>query len=120
MRRYDDSNRPTKFAFWGACTDMPDGAIIHYIIDPARSRRVTYQTFARNVDLDDLRDQNHPAMYRISAPTNWAITFYKSKLPNGQAIYYFFWSGIEHIFVNPEQAWPDAHRMVGLAQQKGY
>jgi hypothetical protein len=109
-----------RFEYWAACPDMPSGQIIHYITDPDRSKEITYQTFARNVDLAPLREQNHPAMYRISASDNWAISFHKSKLPTGQTIYYFDWSRIEHIFVDPEDGWPDSREMVRMARQSGY
>lgn len=104
------------FQYWAACPDFSSGEIIHYITDPDRSTSVTYNTFAKHVDLGPLRAQDHPAMYRISAPSNWAISFHKSKLPNGQPIYYFDWSRIEHIFIDPEHGTPGTEEMVVLAQ----
>ena len=56
----------------------------------------------RHADLKPLRAADHPAMYRISAPDNWAISFHRSALPSGQRVYYFAWSGIEHFFVDSE------------------
>jgi hypothetical protein len=109
---------PGPFEYWAACTDFSSGEIIHYITDPDRSKRITYQTFARNVNLDYLREIDHPALYRMSAPDNWAISFYKSKLPNGCPIYYFYWSRIEHIFVDPRDGgFPDREQMVELARK---
>lgn len=105
------------FEYWAACTDFSSCEIIHYITDPDRSKRITYRTFARNVNLEPLREMDHPALYRISVPENWAISFHKSKLPNGCPIYYFDWSRIEHIFVNPADDFPDREEMVRLAQQ---
>jgi hypothetical protein len=99
---------------------MPGGQIIHYITDPEREQEITYQTFARNVDLGPMRAESHPAMYRISAPDNWAISFYKSELPNGDPIYFFAWSRIEHIFVDPDLDWPDAAKMNQLAIEADY
>jgi hypothetical protein len=41
-------------------------------------------------------------MYRISAPSNWAISFHRSALPSGAPVYYFVWSGVEHFFVDED------------------
>jgi len=87
-----------RFTFWGACTDMPCGEIIWYITYPIRSQKIAYSTFTKQVDLDDMREINHPALYRISCKDNWQIAFFKSQLPLGDPIFYFKWSGIEHIF----------------------
>ena len=111
-------NRRNKFVYWRSCPDFHSGEIIHYITDHATE--ITYQTLARNVDLEPLRSQNHPAMYRISSPDNWAISFYKSRLPNGDPIYFFDWSRIEHIFIDPDRPTPDAYEMVEMAREEGY
>jgi len=87
-----------RFTFWGACTDMPCGEIIHYITDPIRSQKITYPTFSKQVELSGMRAINHPALYRISCKDNWQVAFFKSQLPLGEIIFYFKWSGIEHIF----------------------
>lgn len=108
------------YEYWLSCVDVPDGSIIHFITDPVRSTEITYRTFAQNVNLAAMRQENHPAMYRVSCPDNWSISFHRSALPNGQRIYYFNWSRIEHIFVDPEDGWPDPQLMVRLAQRAGY
>lgn len=89
---------PHEYTYWAACTDL-FGALIHYITDGKRAKQITYKTFARSVDLASLPGgRGNPALYRISRPDNWTISFWKSKLPSGQTIYYFVWSRIEHIF----------------------
>ena len=108
----------TKFRYWAACPDFSRGEIIDYINDHAKE--ITYRTFAKRADLQPLRDKDHPAMWRISSPDNWAITFYKSQLPNGDPIYFFDWSRIEHIFVDPDNGWPNREEMVRLAIEEGY
>jgi len=94
------------FQFWSDCVGMPGGCrageLVNAIRDHPESRRVTYDTFARHVDLEPLREMGHGAMYRISAPSNWAVSFHRSRLPSGQRVYYFVWSGIEHFFVEEE------------------
>ena len=108
-----------EFVYWASCPDLT-GEIIHFITDEVRARKITYQTFAARVDLEQLRKQGHPAMYRISAPNNWAISFWASHLPSGRPIYYFLWSRIEHIFVDPSRGILDPEHESKLARGAGY
>ncbi len=88
-----------KWKYQFSCPDPGvSGELIHFITDDDVSRKITYQTFAKYADLAPLRDDDHPAMYRIAAPDNWTISFYKSQLPSGEPIVYFYWSRIEHVF----------------------
>jgi hypothetical protein len=80
-----------------ACTDSY-GELINYITDDERSRDISYRTFTKYADLGPLRRDDHPAMWRISCPDNWAISFHESALPSGTPIVYFDWSRIEHVF----------------------
>jgi hypothetical protein len=98
--------------FWGACPDLT-GPIIDYITDQAVE--VTYRTFARHADLSQMREDDHPAMWHISSPDNWAVAFYRSELPSGRPIYFFDWSRIEHVFVDPDD-WPDREEEDELAR----
>lgn len=91
------------YGYWVSCVDMPGpapGELVRAIVDHPNDRRVTYKTFARHADLAPLRAVDHPAMYRISSASNWAISFHRSELPTGAPVYYFAWSGIEFFFVN--------------------
>ncbi|MCW4026890.1 MAG: hypothetical protein NWE76_05360 [Candidatus Bathyarchaeota archaeon] len=106
----------TRFVYWRSCPEFRFGEIIHYINEHARE--ITYKTFAKNADLEPLRDEDHPAMYRISAKDNWAVSFYKSRLPNGNLIYFFDWSRMEHIFVDPDQAIPTEEEMLDLIKRR--
>jgi len=107
-----------RFKYWAACPDFSSGEIIHYLTDPERSQGITYRTFARHVDLAPLREADHPAMYRISASSNWAISFHQSELPTGQRVYYFDWSRIEHIFLDPSEGTPTTEAMAELARAR--
>lgn len=94
---------PRGYTFWRACTDFTEprgGELVNYI--KRNATKITYPTFARYVDLGPLREAGHPAMYRVSAPQNWAIAFYRSRLPSGMPVYFFDWSRIEHVFVPAE------------------
>jgi hypothetical protein len=117
--RYGGSvNRDPKFVFWLSCPDVGYGEIIHYLNDHAVE--ITYATFAQNADLAPMRREDHPAMYRISSPSNWAVSFYKSELPNGDPVYYFDWSRMEFIFVDPKRSWPDVDELGRSAVEAGY
>jgi len=106
-----------EFEFWAACTSPGmSGELIRYLTDGKRARRITYRTFARQVDFETLPGgRDHPALYRVSAPDNWTISFWRSSLPSGQRVYYFKWSGIEHIFADEE---PDFPAEVALLEQR--
>jgi hypothetical protein len=90
-----------RYRYWECCIGLP-GELVQYIADSNRSQQVTYETFARHTDLEPLRQEEHPAMYRISCRDNWAISFWQSHLPSGGKIYYFDWSRIEHVFVGQD------------------
>ena len=49
-----------------------------------------------------MRQEKHPAMYRMSCKDNWSISFWRSELPSGVRVYYFDWSRFEHFFVDQE------------------
>ncbi len=91
---------PSRFQYWRSCPELTM-EVVQYITDDDRTKKITYKTFAKHADLSRLRAQDHPAMWRISAPDNWAISFWKSQLPSGRPIYYFDWSRIEHVFIDP-------------------
>lgn len=107
------ANPPPKgYSFWRACTDFQEprgGHLVQYIKE--HGKPISYTTFARHADLAPLRAAGHPAMYRISRPDNWAIAFYRSRLPSGMPVYFFDWSRIEHVFVPSEV---DLEREYGL------
>jgi hypothetical protein len=97
------------------------GPVIHYITDDTRKRRITYETFRKVADLDELRREDHPALWRIADPTNWARpAFFKSKLPSGKTVYYFDWSRMEHLFVERPRSFDllEEDRLARGAKQK--
>lgn len=106
----------SKHVYWASCPELT-GPIVDYLVDHATE--ITYSTFARNADLAPLRAEGHDAMWRISAPDNWAIAFYKSTLPSGIPVYFFDWSRIEHVFVPPD-VWPDIWEEDQFAKDADY
>lgn len=87
------------FFFSTTCCAI-DGDLVRFITDDSRCTQISYRTFTRHVDLSPLRQQKHPAAWRISAPTNWAVSFWRSVFPSGAPVYYFDWSRIEHFFID--------------------
>lgn len=67
---------------------------LEYIID--HERQVSYATFIKNVDKEFVKDFNRSAGVPISK--DWAVSFHKSKLPNGKTVWYFAHSSIEYVF----------------------
>ena len=91
------------YSFWTDCVGMPGGDRAGEMVNAVRTHpecvKITYRTFARHANLAELREQDHPAMYRISCDDNWSVSFHRSRLPSGARVYFFVWSGIEHFFV---------------------
>jgi hypothetical protein len=88
-------NKP--FKYLTDCIGMADGDLVNDL--KSRAVPIAYSTFRTYADLQPLRDEGHPAMYRISRPDNWSVSFWKTTMPSGQPVLYFAWSGIEHFFV---------------------
>ena len=89
-------NKP--FKYLTDCVGMQDGDLVNDL--KSRGEQISYSTFVRKADLGPLRRGGHPAMYRVSAPDNWSISFWKTTMPSGAPVLYFAWSGIEHFFVD--------------------
>lgn len=102
-----------RFHFWTDCVGMPGGTHAGRLVDAIRrdASDITYQTFVRNADLSALREQDHPAMYRLSCADNWGVSFHKGRLPSGAISYFFVWSAIEHFFVERD---PDIEEEICL------
>jgi hypothetical protein len=111
-RTYASRRHP--FHFIGACPVMTR-EFVNYVTD--NSKDVTYTTLARYCDLDELREQNHPAMWRIS--NTYGVSFHKGKLPSGTPCYYFVWSAMEHFFVEEPKAF-DLGKETEIAHAKGW
>ena len=93
----------SKKVFIGACTDFRQkggGRFIRSIADHPENRPITKATFQRNADLNTLPLSHplHPG--EKMRGVQYLERYYKSKLPSGKPVYYFVWSGIEHLFVD--------------------
>jgi len=93
----------SKKVFVGACIDFGQkggGQFIESITDHPESRLITKATFQRHADLHTLPRSHpfHPA--EKMRGVQYLESYHKSKLPSGKPVYYFVWSGIEHLFVD--------------------
>lgn len=106
---------PKDYRFWAACPQLP-GELVRFVADSDRAVRVTHGTFVRHADVASLPGgRKHDALYRVSCPDNWAISFWRSELPSGTRIYFFDWSRIEHVFVRER---PDLRREMEILEAR--
>jgi hypothetical protein len=76
------------------CVNCPKVKELDFIIQNAR--RIPYRTFIKNVDKEKIEEFN--TGFGIPIHKDYAVSFYKSKLPNGNQVYFFDHSSIEYIF----------------------
>lgn len=75
---------------------------LHHIID--NSKQITRKTFRTHVNLEELgwleEDLGyvHDSRNGLTMKDDWHVTYHKSKMINGNIVYYLQQSGIEHIF----------------------
>jgi hypothetical protein len=90
-----------KMVYQYCCVSPKSLEELEYIID--HSREITYKTFRSKIDSEEFNSIQSNLGYD-KAPFNlkddYAVSFYKSKLPSGKLVYYFCHSCIEHIFYN--------------------
>lgn len=64
---------------------------------------ITSLTFLKYVDRENMREIEQSLGYAshhkqgLTMAADWHISYHRSKL-HGETVYYFKWSGIEHIF----------------------
>jgi hypothetical protein len=71
-------------------------AVVNYVRDPSRSRRMSFDSFRRVADLSSM-GTSHPSLWRLGK--NPTVSFHRTSLPSGKKAYYFVWSAMEHLFV---------------------
>jgi hypothetical protein len=80
------------YAGW-SCPEGPE-EFVHYLVD--NGEQVPYKTFARNVDVKTSPlDRESIKML----PTDWHVTYLKTKLPSGQLAWVMQHSHIEHLYL---------------------
>lgn len=90
----------TQFLFQYSCVHPRDLKELQYIID--HRREITYRTFLRHVGNNLVKEWNRWLGYEnipcLSLKKDSCVHYYRSRLPNGKAVYYFVHSAIEYIF----------------------
>jgi len=114
LRSENPASRDHKF--WATCEMLSPYPRAYEVMQfiTSNQKPITYPTFARKADLSELRAMDHPSLYRISSPSNWAISFHKSRTPSGIPVYYYRWSGIEHMFTPDEPDMNNEARALGF------
>lgn len=89
--------------FLGTCVDWPEDNVQSLIDMIDSSISITRATFRKHVDTRQLAeielelgyDRHHSQGLTMAA--DWHVSYHRSKL-HGKRVYYFCWSGIEHVF----------------------
>jgi hypothetical protein len=122
-RRHSYGRKP--FRFIGACPEMTT-EFVTYVVDknPSVPRRfptidISYTTLARHCDLDELREERNQAMWKLSVPSNWGVSFHRGQLPSGRLCYYFDWSRMEYFFIEDRDTF-DLEEESRIAREQGY
>lgn len=93
----EKKTRPFKFKI--SCPDSTPELINNLIAD---ATEITWKTFIKHVDIDDLLEMFPQYMksgrWGLTIGNDWSISCHKS-IYNGQPCYYLQHSGIEYIFV---------------------
>jgi hypothetical protein len=92
------SNNPVgdKAAFEGwTCVSGP-AELVDWLVDAGE--QVDYEQWAENVDVDTspLEDWQIEML-----PTDWSVTFLRTRLPTGEEAWVMQHGGIEHLFMRP-------------------
>lgn len=67
-------------------------------------KKISYNTFIKAVNKNEFNiickylGYSNDSKEGLHIKDDWAVSFYKSKLPSGQPVYYFVHSAIEYIF----------------------
>lgn len=96
----------TRANFFGTCVgwepqDVHTEGGLCDMIDQAMN--ISRETFLKHVDRDGLKEMEvnlgyaaHPKK-GLTMAADWHVSYHRSKL-HGQRVYFFKWSGIEHVF----------------------
>lgn len=72
---------------------------LDFIID--NSREVTYQTVRKHIGSENMKELSSSLGYDdcdLTLEDDYAVSFHKSKLPDGSSVYYVRHSAIEYIY----------------------
>lgn len=90
---------PDTYSFYRSCVDWPrsDVGALRDMIDNAKD--ITRRTFLKHVDLDQLKETEANLGYdkHLRMKDDYHVSYHRSTL-HGKRVYYFKWSGIEHVF----------------------
>jgi hypothetical protein len=93
-RKLVSTKKRSELDFQYNCVGCDDVEELEYIID--HSRDISYKTWALNVGSENSREWTNA--WGIPLYKDWAVSFFKSRLPDGRPVYGFIHSAIEYVF----------------------
>lgn len=102
------------YKFFASCCCWPYNKVdeLNEMIDKAQD--ITRRTFIKNVGLELLRPVELRLGYVVNPSagmtmsSDWHVSYHKSKL-DGNLVYYFTHSAIEHVFVPCDFSWSTSY-----------
>lgn len=93
-----------RLKFYSNCVNYPDVDELNHIIDV--NRDITYKTFRGHVDTESFNEVKECLGYTaelrkncsLTLENDYAVSFHKSKTPEGKTVYYLRHSAIEYVF----------------------
>ena len=109
-------SRAYGYRYWASCPDL-NYRLASYLPDAATE--ITYRTFRKYVSRTELLKNpwGKDALWRISYPDNWSVSFGRTKTPSGVKLVYLSWGGYEIYFVDPSAPEIDIEDEASLADQ---
>lgn len=94
------------YQFYSDCVSWPSNDVdegLIPLIDEGIS--ITRATFLKHIETAELKEIEQQLGYDshhskgLTMAADWHVSYHRSKL-HGQRVYYFKWSGIEHVFTH--------------------
>lgn len=93
-----------KSEYYSNCVHYPDIDELNHIIDV--NKEITYKTFRSHVDTESFNEVKEGLGYtaklkrncNLTIQNDYAVSFHKSKTPEGKTVYFIRHSAIEYIF----------------------
>ena len=92
------------YHFYSDCVSWPERDVhegLIPMIDDAID--ITRRTFLKHVDREEMKEIEQALGYashhkqNLTMAADWHVSYHRSKL-HGKTVYFFTWSGIEHVF----------------------
>lgn len=93
-----------RLKYYSCCVDYPDVDELNHIVD--NSREISYRTFRSHVDSENFNTIKEKLGYtnqlrkncNLTLQNDYAVSFHKSRTPEGKPVYFLRHSAIEYVF----------------------